>query len=86
MKNELLIQYGAMRETTKSNIETIGVLVKQADSLKRIVEKIKDSDIKDSLSSELKEIEETIAILLNKTDGLFDKYDEFVNTVFKDKN
>lgn len=82
MRDKLLVQYGAIRETMRTNIETIGRLIKQAEALKEIVSKVTDDQIKESLSDELGEIEGTIRTLLDQTDRLFDKYDEFVKTLF----
>ena len=84
MKDNLLIQYGAIRETISSNIETIGKLVRQAENLKGIIEKINgstSSDIKISLENQITEIEGTIQNLIEQTSKLFDKYNEFVDSI-----
>lgn len=82
MKNDLLIQYGAMRETIKANVDTISRLFKQADSLKRIIETVTDTAAKQTLSQEVLKIDETVGRLIVQTNDLFDKYEKFVETVF----
>lgn len=82
MKNDLLVQYGAIRETIKTNVETIGRLFRQAESLKKIVESVAEGQSKQDLSSEITRIEETIGNLIVQTNSLFDKYNEFVEAVF----
>lgn len=83
MKNDLLIQYGAIRQTIKTNVQTIGQLIQQAENLKKIIESITDAPTKASLEQEVKKLQDTIGTLINQTDELFDKYDQFVDTVFK---
>ncbi len=83
MKNDLLIQYGAIRQTLKTNVQTIGKLIEQAESLKKMVETVADPKMKLSLEQEVKKVEDTIATLVFQTNDLFDKYDQFVDTVFK---
>lgn len=86
MKSELKQQYEAIRSTILTNVRTIGNLVDQSNKLKELVEKIKDdngnSDIKTSLETEIKNIEGSIEKLVSQTETLFDKYSEFVDTVF----
>lgn len=82
MRNDLLVQYGAMRETIKSNVEIIRKLLTQAESLKKIIENLGDAAAKETLKKEVDNIEDSISDLIDKTDQLFDKYEEFVKTVF----
>ena len=82
MKNDLLVQYGAIRETIRTNVETIGKLIRQAESLKIIVESVAEPKTKQDLSNEISKIEETIGNLIVQTNNLFDKYNEFVEAVF----
>ena len=82
MQNDLLVQYGAIRETIRTNIDTIGRLLSQAENLKNIVDNVNDSDIKDSLQNEVEKIQNTVGELIVQTDRLFDKYSEFVKSVF----
>lgn len=83
MKTDLLIQYGAIRQTIKTNVQTIGKLLEQAENLKKLVAAISDQATKDSLSSEVKKIEDSVGNLILQTDELFDKYEQFVESVFK---
>lgn len=83
MKDNLLIQYGAIRQTIKTNVQTIGQLLKQAENLKKIVGDIEDPATKASLEQEVKKMEDTVGTLIVQTDELFDKYNAFVETVFK---
>lgn len=82
MKSDLLIQYGAIRETIIDNVKTIEKLVAQAQSLKDMVEKITENATKTSLEQEVKELENTISNLIEQTNALFDKYNQFVKAVF----
>jgi|WetSurMetagenome_2_1015567.scaffolds.fasta_scaffold216973_2 hypothetical protein len=86
MREELFAQYGAIRETIRTNIQTIGKLIQQAQSLKEIVAKITDNlQVKTDLEGEINQIEQTIANLIQQTDRLFDSYNEFVKKVFEQK-
>lgn len=85
MKDDLLIQYGAIRETIKNNVDTIVKLFEQAASLKKIVETVTDTETKNSLGEEVNKIEETIRSLVVQTNDLFDKYNKFVEGVFSNK-
>lgn len=89
MKNELLIQYGSIRTTIQTNLETIGKLIQQAEELKKIVEKLNGSTdgtgettVKESLKAQIDDIENTIASLIKQTGDLFDMYNKFVEQVF----
>ena len=83
MKKKLLAQYEAIRVTIKNNIETIGNLIEQANKLKELIEGISNETIKDSLEKEVIAIENTIKKLIEQTDNLFDKYNEFAKTIFE---
>jgi len=86
MKDELLIQYGAIRNTIKNNLETISQLVQQAENLKCIIEKMNgdtgENELKNSLALNIEEIENTIGALIKQTSDLFDQYNKFVEQVF----
>lgn len=77
-----MIQYGTIRETIRSNVQTIGRLIEQAKRLKELAEQISDAGLKASVAEEVRNVEETIASLVSQTDRLFDKYEEFVKTAF----
>lgn len=85
MRETLIKQYSGIRETIQCNIESIGKLIEQSKALRKIVETIQDRTAKSSLESEIHEIEMTIKSLIDQTNRLFDKYEEFVLNVFKDK-
>lgn len=85
MREELIQQYASIRETIRANIQTIGKLIEQADGLKQVVDKISEPEVKVSLEHEIKNIEETITLLIQQTDRLFDSYNAFVKKVFSNK-
>jgi hypothetical protein len=82
MKENLLVQYGSIRETIRSNVQTIGRLIEQAKKLKQLAEQIADNELKASMEEEVRNIDETIASLVQQTERLFDKYEEFVRLAF----
>lgn len=71
-----------MRETIRANVQTIGRLIEQAKKLKQLAEQIADAPLKASMEEEVRNIDETIAALVQHTDRLFDKYEEFVKLAF----
>ena len=85
MKQELTSQYSAIRQNIQSNVQTIGLLIKQAHSLRELVEKLnggeQNEDIKKKLEEEIECIEDTIAKLITQTDTLFDSYNRFVEQI-----
>jgi len=86
MREELIAQYGGIRETIRTNIQTIGKLIQQAEALKGLVNRLtNDTEIKNSLEKEIEEIEGTIKSLITQTDRLFDSYNSFVAKVFESK-
>lgn len=88
MKNELLIQYGAIRNTIEANLQTIGQLINQAENLKKIVEKMNgtNGETVEDLKNQIEEIEDTIARLIKQTGDLFQKYNQFVEQVFSNNS
>jgi hypothetical protein len=82
MKDAILQQYTAIRETIKANVDTIGRLLKQADSLKRIAGTLPDEKTRTDLEKQITQIEATITTLISQTDDLFEQYNKFVETVF----
>jgi regulator of replication initiation timing len=85
MKEALMEQYNSIRKTIKSNVETIGQLVAQAEALKKIVSSIAEPTVKLSIEKNIAEIETTIGSLIHQTDELFDQYQRFVEKVFSQK-
>ena len=85
MKDAIMEQYTAIRATIKNNVQTIRLLISQAESLKKVVSTIGDEKIKLSLEKQISEIETTISSLIHQTDELFDQYQSFVEKVFSQK-
>lgn len=82
MKDNLLVQYTAIRGTIKANVTSISMLFKQAESLKKLVSEIEDANTKKTLENQVETIEQTIGNLIKQTDELFDQYAKFVEAVF----
>lgn len=85
MKDAILQQYTAIRDTIRANVDTIGRLLRQADSLKKIAGDIEDVKIKTTLEKQIKDIELTISTLISQTDELFEQYNRFVESIFTSK-
>lgn len=70
----------------KSNVDTIVLLVEQAQGLEQIVNNIADneanSDLKTKLESQIADLRKTIADLVKQTESLFESYDEMVQSAF----
>lgn len=89
MKQNLIAQYYAIRDTIRSNAESIKKLVEQADSLREIVEKLNgttDESIKANLQQQIDSLNHIISELIEQTDKLFEEYNKFVKAVFSDND
>lgn len=85
MKPSIQNNYQNIRELIKRNVDTIIVLVEQAQGLEQIVGTISetDSELKTKLEDQIASLRATIANLVNQTESLFESYDEMVQTAFK---
>lgn len=90
MKPQLLEQFKAIRETLTNNVDTIGRLISQAQTLSQLAEQIPgtnqaDKSAKSKLQEEVKRIQESIASLIDQTKRLFELYDRFAEDLFENK-
>jgi hypothetical protein len=88
MKTSIQSNYKNIRELIKGNVDTIIVLVQQAQGLEAIVNGINGTDtadiaLKQNLEGQIASLRETIAKLVEQTDALFKSYDEMVESAFK---
>jgi len=86
MENKLIEQYKAIKETIQCNIETIKQLLKQAEQLRTIVEKISNNwnnEPKKNLEITIWNIENSISELIKHTNDLFEKYEWLMRITFK---
>jgi len=87
---QLLQQFKNIKTSLTNNVDTIGLLIKQAESLSAIAEKLSGAKpvekiLKKQLEKEVKNIRETIAKLIKETNNLFDLYYKFGDALFKSK-
>lgn len=80
--------YRNIRELIKKNVDTIIVLVDQAQNLEKIVNSINETgetekELKTKLEAQIQKLRDTISNLVNQTDELFKSYDEMVETNLK---
>jgi flagellar basal body-associated protein FliL len=84
MKANIQNNYKNIRELIKSNVDTIVVLVEQAQGLEKIVDSISgseaDKELKQKLEKQLDDLRSTIAQLVSQTEDLFRSYDEMVES------
>ena len=87
MKTSIQNNYQNIRNMIKTNVDTIILLVEQAQGLEQIVNNISDneanSDLKNKLENQIAELRKTIADLVKQTESLFESYDEMVQSAFK---
>lgn len=87
MKANIQDSYKNIRELIKNNVDTIVILVQQAQGLEKIVNSISDSEtekeLKQKLETQLDDIRATIARLVEQTEALFRSYDEMVESSLK---
>lgn len=69
-----------VRAAIQVNIESIKMLLEQANSLSELISPMKDTDLRDKLAENLKGIYSTIDNLIENTDRLFDELKEFAAT------
>lgn len=84
MKPSVQNNFKNIRELIKSNVDTIVVLVEQAQGLEAIVNSISETQsdkvLKDKLEQQLDDLRKTIAQLVSQTEDLFSSYDDMVET------
>lgn len=78
---ELSKKYETIRTTVHSNLETIRTLVEQADTLTNLIEETPDEELRNKLKDSVKKLYETIDILIEESNKLFDQYLDFANSV-----
>lgn len=78
-------QYKSIHETIRANAQTIGSLIQQAERLKKLADKLTDERVKASMTQHVAEIESTIQLLIQQSDDLFEKYNQFVEQLFQSK-
>lgn len=87
MKTSIQNNYQNIRNMIKGNVDTIILLVEQAQGLEQIVDNIGDneanSDLKKKLEDQIADLRKTIADLVSQTENLFESYDEMVQAAFK---
>jgi ElaB/YqjD/DUF883 family membrane-anchored ribosome-binding protein len=89
MKNHVQISYENIREMITKNVDTIIMLVDQAQALEKIVTSINgeaDQELKAKLEGQLKSLKSTIGTLVEQTDELFKSYDAMVEESFSHGN
>lgn len=86
MKTSIQNNYQNIRNMIKSNVDTIILLVEQAQGLEKIVADIADNeannDLKNKLENQIADLRKTIADLVKQTESLFESYDEMVQSAF----
>lgn len=90
MREQLLDQYTMIRKTLVSNVETIRLLIEQAEALSTISEQLNgtsvaDQETKDKLKQEVNKMRESISKLIEQTDELFDLYNKSADALFSSK-
>ncbi len=90
MKPQLLDQFKAIKDTLMSNVDTIGRLIQQAQTLSTLAEQIPGTNTaeraaKEKLQEEVKNINASIATLIEQTKHLFELYDKFAEDLFNTK-
>ena len=73
-------QLNDVRAAIQVNIESIKVLIEQANSLSELIMPMEDTELRDKLGENLKKIYETINGLIEGTDKLFDEVKEYAAT------
>jgi ABC-type transporter Mla subunit MlaD len=87
MKQQLLEQYKHIQAILKSNVDTIGSLIRQAESLSLIAENLSGADqasmdTKEQLTTNIDRVQESIDKLITQTQELFVLYDKFADELF----
>jgi hypothetical protein len=78
---ELSNKYETIRATIRSNLETIRTLVEQADNLTSLIDETPDEALRERLKDSVKKLYQTIDILIEESNKLFDQYLDFANSV-----
>ena len=85
MKKNFQDQFSSLKEIISTNVSTLKSLVKQADNLSEIIQKM-DSSVENPFKTQLetskKEIMESIDILIKQTQDLFKVYESLVDNAF----
>ena len=85
MKKNSQDQFSSLKEIISTNVSTLKSLVKQADNLSEIIQKM-DSSVENPFKTQLetskKEIMESIDILIKQTQDLFKVYESLVDNAF----
>lgn len=90
MKPHFLEQFKAIQNTLTNNVDTIGRLIQQAQTLSQLAEKIPGTNPaeqkgREELQHEVQQIQESIGILVEQTKHLFELYDKFAEDLFQNK-
>lgn len=86
MEKKFREQYERIRESILRNIETIRSLVATAEGLSELAESMTGSEEqshKQQLEAKIKTMRESIAMLIDQTQQLFNEYNTFISKVCK---
>ncbi len=85
MKANLVRQYSSIRDVIGKNVETIKIMLRQAEELAEIAQSINsstDPDTKNKLESQIRDINTSIGSLIDQTTELFKLYNKFAEELF----
>lgn len=86
MKKNFQEQFLNLRKIIQTNVSTLKDLITQSESLSEIIQSLGDNsnaDLKRQLEETKKKISESIAVLVDQTENLFESYDKLIEEVFR---
>lgn len=85
MKSDLIKQYTNIREVIGKNVETIKLMLAQAEALSAIAESLgsdTEGKTKKELEEQITKMHTSIGSLIDQTTELFSLYDKFAQELF----
>jgi len=90
MRENFKEQFGNLRLIIQANVSSLRELLKQSESLSKIIQDLNGKTENNALKSQLEELKKGISIsieqLVRQTEDLFRSYDRLVDEVFGNSN